>query len=176
MPHEGDPTPKRVANNSFSHVTTRLRGGMTLARFLDETTHIPRGFTKMPKALIQSLQHTSNISEVALRQMAKKTDSFADLASGGGNGGGEAGGEGEVAMGPAESTVTNELKVEEDLDFQQHEERLAEVLKLMSGNFALGIRSMIFTLPLVVGLFHDVALLVCSMGTVLILSYFDSLM
>ena len=106
---------------------------------------------------MQSITHTTNVGEAALKHMMGK-DAEAGII--GGN----------------ESSLVSHFKAEEDLDFQQHEERLADVLKLMSGNFALGVRSMIFALPLVLGLFHDAALLITSVLVMAVLAYFDRLM
>lgn len=65
------------------------------------------------------------------------------------------------------------LAVEEELSFRQHEARLAEVLKLMSANYAVGMRLMIFLLPLIFGLFHDGALIGTTVLAVILAVYMD---
>jgi hypothetical protein len=153
-------------NKSLAHSFGSARhSGITLAKLFEETTALKglRSIPKVPSALLQSISHTSKISGVALRHMISSDVSRVPENQAAGNA-------------EEEAVVTEQLRAEEDLDFNQHEERLADVLKLMSGNFALGVRSMIFALPLVVGLFHDVALLITSAVTMIVLSYFDSLM
>jgi hypothetical protein len=129
---------------------------------------IIKNIVKAPGALMHTITSTNDMGGEALRQMATTHD------SGGAAGGGSFASEGGRGIAMA-NTVATHLEAEAALDLEAHEIRLAEVLFLLSGNFALGVRMMIFTLPLLVGLFDDVAILVMSALTMLVLYYFDSL-
>lgn len=67
------------------------------------------------------------------------------------------------------------IEAENSLDMHQHTARVAYVTQRHAFNFSLGVRLMLFVIPLALGVFGDIFLLLSTLSLLPVLWYFDGL-
>ena len=74
-----------------------------------------------------------------------------------------------------EGEMLRHIEAENSLDMHQHTARVAYVTQRHAFNFSLGVRLMLFVIPLALGVFGDIFLLLSTLSLLPVLWYFDGL-